>query len=243
MKSMENNRVDYIVTFYFGKRRCFKNHADYEKNTYNFLNEQIKYIKKHRNEYHNVLFVINERTKYNEYDKRYIDEHCQGLDIKFIYRPNENLSYGAWQDAMNYLFEEGIEGDYAFLNEDDYIPIVKDFKQYWLKRMDTETLFVCGYYKIYEDKPYNNHPAISFGLMNYNLIKKKTVKFNLPKNTPNRLYSSGIQSQIRFLNRWNDSYFKDILDEHFIRFREPNLKFTIYGNEDGTEIIAPIPIK
>ena len=242
---MENSKIDYITIFYFGKRRCFKYQADYEKNIYHFLNEQIKYIKEHRNEYHNVLFVINERTKYNEHDKQYIDEHCQGLDIKFIYRPNENLSYGAWQDAMNYLFKEGIEGDYAFLNEDDYIPIVKNFKQYWLKRMDDETLFVCGYYKKYEKKPDSNHPSISLGLMNYNLIKRKdnAVKFNLPTNTPNKSYISGIQSQMRFLNEWGDSYFKDILDEHFIRFREPWLKFTIYGNEDGTEIIAPILLK
>ena len=235
-------KIDYLCTFYFGRRRCFLTDELYAKNKYTFLKEQVEYLKKYRDQYSEILFLINDE---GSGDRSIIEKLSNGIrDVKIIYRDNVNLSYGAWQEGLDYLVDNKLDGHYAFLNEDDYLPIGEDFLKPWLAKTDPKTLYVCGLWR-------QNHASISFGLLNMNLAKRtntKKVRFRLPYHTPDDLYKGGIRAQITFLDHYksfgpHNKVFKDIMNDHYIRFRDPYLKEVIWGNfETGTEIIKPIDL-
>lgn len=236
------SNIDYLCTFYFGRRRCFLTEEMYEKNKYTFLKEQVKYLKKYRKLYNNILFLINDD---GSADREIVKELSKGVrDVKIIYRDNVNLSYGAWQEGLDYLVDNNIDSEYAFLNEDDYILVDKNSLQPFIDKSGPKTVFVCGLWR-------QNHASISFGLLNMNLAKRtntKKVRFRLPHHTPDNLYRGGIRAQITFMDHYksfgpHNIVFKDIMDNHFIRFRDPFLKEVIWGNKNGTEIIIPIELE
>lgn len=220
---VENYNINYIVALYFGDRRRFSNYG------LNYLTEHVNFLKNNPKHVKKCTFVINETEGINKTEIINKIKEITEINVNYIFRENINYSYGAWETGI--LSDTSLQ--YSFLIEDDYLPIKHNFLDYFLTKIDNNTIFVCQ--QIFENP--KQHAAISNGLFNNNLITNKTSIFDL--NFQNG-YNNADSNQLNFLNKFtNTSILKDISDITCNKFADLNT-IKIYGNTNKPEIIIPI---
>lgn len=228
--------IDYIVGFYFGKRRYWRHYSEenYQERKYIFLQKQVEFIKNNSHLFNNILFVVNEDIEGE--DREIVKETINGTRIQVLYRPNIDYSYGSWQYGLNSLIQLHKESKYAFLVEDDYLPTDDKFLEPFLDKMDDRTIYVCQLYRA-------NHPAISNGLFNTKLAKTKyngRVYFQLGEGKD---YGRCINNQKQFLDNY-DMFKKDHIDDTctspFLEVYPEFIKMVTFGKPNSYIPLEPI---
>jgi RimJ/RimL family protein N-acetyltransferase len=239
--------VTYIVSTYFGKRRSKLYNKFWEVDIYYFVKQHIQKLNELNNpDVQKIIFVVNH---YNHMIDQgilpIIQKANSKIPIEVIFRPNKNLSYGAWNEAIIASLEDSSE--YFFLIEDDYLPSVDEFYKVFQKEMDSDVCFVGQLVNFAHQKI---HPSISNGLLSSPPAKwayenYKTV-FKLSPDTNDSEYLAGTLDQVIYLQYLLEKYqAKDVSNTTCIPFLESTEdpdKFDIviyYGNKEEKEVIQP----
>lgn len=229
---------DYIVCFYFGKRRVKTTNSLLLLDRYFFVKKHLDFIKNNEtvlNDINNVIFVINDSNDEDlESVKNIKNEYPFSDKIIIIGRDNSNYSYGGWNESLIHQINLNTPSSHAFLCEDDYVPCDENFHKKFIEFFNPDIIYVCQLY-------INNHAAISNGFIDYNKIKKyyKDNKklFVLYNNND---YRGAEINQIKFLNNFKNFKCIDITDKYHSKFLKFDNSVVTYGNETGKELIKPI---
>lgn len=229
---------DYIVCFYFGKRRVKTTNSLLLLDRYFFVKKHLDFIKNNEtvlNDINNVIFVINDSNDEDlESVKNIKNEYPFSDKIIIIGRDNSNYSYGGWNESLIHQINLNTPSSHAFLCEDDYVPCDENFHKKFIEFFNPDIIYVCQLY-------INNHAAISNGFIDYNKIKKyyKDNKklFVLYNNND---YRGAEINQIKFLNNFKNFKCIDITDKYYSKFLKFDNSVVTYGNETGKELIKPI---
>lgn len=245
----DGSMITYIVATYLGKRRSKLYNRCWDIDIYFLVRKHLEQLSKlDVPEISQIVFAVNHYNyTVDQGIKNIVGEYKLKIPVEVIYRANEGLSYGAWNDSMVELLERPT--DYYFLIEDDYLPVADKFYQHFIDQVTEATGFVGQLIN------YNHptvHPSISNGLMPYTTAKalyveKKSILNLIPAaNKSDGGYLEGTQNQITCLQHIIDKglEIKDVSQTTYIPFLESQdnseiLDRTIYfGNPD-----MPIPIK
>jgi hypothetical protein len=279
-KAWEIKTFDYVVNFWFGPRSTKKRYKyDPKSKTakqlalvygqwyqqvhhYYLVNAHCKFIKNNNiDNLNKVYFVINEWEEQDN-SKVYYEVlevvKWYGLEgkIKVIFHDNTNHSYGAWNKGIKQLIEDGSKSDYAFLCEDDYLPVDEEFYKPFFFKFDKDKSNNVGYIAQHIDdvKYHRNvykkgvgsinthhtqkHAAVSNGFLNLNIAKtilkkyKNVFEFNL-SDFENANLSTRAKEQIIFTNYITDEGYKlkSISDICYVPFDiQNNNKIKDFGN-------------
>ncbi len=218
--------TNYQVVFFNGRRRCYTNNRSIE-----FASKHIEYLNENIPDIGLVSFIINEGNKISDDE---LIEFINDSDLKFNYeiivRPNVGFSYGAWAETM---VKNHMKFDYTFVIEDDYIPTEKNTLDYFYKKLDDETIYVCCLWG-------DGHASISNGMIHTKIMRDDVIK--TLKKYNGATYGYGQKNQRCFMTEYEklNYKFKDITNVAHTIFRNPGNKNIVYG--DGTKplIIKPI---
>lgn len=230
-------KINYIVTVYLGPRRSKVMKLVRQLNILYHVERHLEAIKTlNSGNIDRITFVIND---YDEESTKMAVELIGNtelpIDKKVIVRENTGFSYAAWECALLDSLDGGF--DYAFLIEDDYVPINADFIRIFLNERKNDTFaFICQLWR-------NGHASISNGLFAYSAIEKLYSKrkelldtnksiFKLHLGTT---YDAAIFNQVHYLDYLKEIglQFADVTKVSNIPFLESDgdiLK--IYGNVD-----------
>lgn len=224
--------INYIIAAYFGPRR-----AQLSKEKFFYINKQIEALNCLKvDKISKITFVVN---PFDQEDFK-IYEIVKNLNINFeviLKEKNLDFSYGCWQEAIL----ANLDGfDYQFLIEDDYIPVIDEFYNYFLDKMDENTAFVCQLYD--EAGMKKKHASISNGLISNKICKilanndRNIFKLNGAVN-----YSNAEQTQLNFLDYFVYKKFeiKDISDISLNKFLTYDCRLVNRG-KGNISIIEPI---
>lgn len=203
-------KINYIVTVYLGPRRSKVMKLVRQLNILYHIERHLEAIKTlNIPEISRITFVINDYSQEStDLAIEYIRKFDLPIEKVITTRPNSGFSYGAWQQALQESLDDGF--DYAFLIEDDYVPIRPDFLDAFIARIkENNVAFVCQLWK-------GNHAAISNGLISYAAIndmldirKKCGLKnlgiFDLYTGDS---YEDAIYNQLHYLSYFIGSGFK-----------------------------------
>lgn len=243
--------IDYIVCFYFGKRRTQLTNLLLQDNKYGFLKRHIDFLEKFQQtkELNKAIFVINGPSESEIRMVKNILSKSKIKNYSIIDRNNIDYSYGAWNQAIIENIKS--KAPYAFLTEDDYIPAYNEFHRYFLKEFDENTAYVCQYYDL--ECP-NKHAAISNGLISYEKCRvvyhKKGTIFKLIGSQNSKEYEidTAERNQVYFLQHITDEFgfnVKDIMKDNYSLYLEyikngQSSCIKVYGNSDGIRLMTPI---
>lgn len=233
------NKINYIVAFYFGSRRCYQDRVD----KYIFLRKQLEFLKKCVcNEIVAATLVFNmDENSEIEIINKIISNYGLEINLHIIFRNNMDFSYGAWNDGV--LLTYGLGYNYHFLIEDDYIPTDINFYIPFLNKINNQTCFACV--KVFDDPV--RHPAISNGLLSNNAVVK------VLKNKTNIIPLNAIHDENSYANAENSqkfmmNYFEEIgfnfteIDEIYSKpFLNAEKNIVFYGGSE-TPPLQPIII-
>lgn len=243
--------IDYIVCFYFGKRRTQLTNLLLQDNRYGFVKKHVDFLEKFKEggELNNITFVINGES---ESDRKVVETILSKSKLKkysVINRANIDYSYGAWNDAI--IQNINSKATHAILIEDDYIPSHIEFHKYFLDLFDKNTAYVCQYYDT--TNPIN-HAAISNGIISYEKCrtvydKKGTVlKLVGSQNSKEYTLDTAERNQVIFLDYLINEFgynIKDITENHYsfyLEYVKSGLSsgVKVYGNPNGIRLMTPI---
>ena len=249
---------DYVVCFYFGHRRVPIINDLLLKDKYFLVRKHLDFIKKYLekcDQLNKVYFIINS-TNYESHlnienstiERLEIEEiiYSYGLNnVVLIQRQNVDFSYGAWNDAIK--LQMYTKSKYAFLSEDDYIPKVPNFYEYFIKKFDDDTAYVCQLYIANGAAGKKVHAAMSSGFVSYEKAKIVYQKHgsvlklvNKHDSDVNKSYSLGQVNQVNFLDYFHEYKITDVSEETFSVFLDVYNRQTSHGNLNGVELIVPI---
>jgi hypothetical protein len=230
---------DYIVCFYFGKRRVEEINSLLLKDKYFLVKIHLDFLKNNPsilNDINYIALVINNCSTEDLKEIESIKKmYSFSEKIVIINRDNSNYSYGAFNEALKCFLNLKSKSKYGFLCEDDYVPCNRNFFRKFLEFFDKDVLYVCQLWS-------NGHAAISNGFINYKIIKKIFFKtgeiFNLKKcdNT----YSSVEVDQVNFLSNFENLKCLDISPKYRSLFISPCSEKKWYGKEDGEQLISSV---
>ena len=173
----------------------------------------------------------------------FIKQHSKDKDynIKTIVRANKDMSYGAWEEALNQVSKQY---DYSLLLEDDYICPVDDYEKKFLDYFDEPDVFYVATEMYKEDiekrEGTPSHPSMSCGMIN-NKIYNKYRKFNLMR-TYFTTYHDGCWNQEHYLDPWREEFkCKDISDKYRTPFLDKRGN-TMISNDDESKDLLITPI-
>lgn len=205
-----------------------------------YISDPFFYVKTHIEQLSNLahqyirefIFVVSD---FNNIRYDFPDE-IQGRPVKVIYRPNQGLSYGALDEGMHYV---DINSHFIFFIEDDYMPMIHNFDEVFLNKMNSNTSngYVCSLFK-------DDHAAISNGLLRFSHLKTVLdmgdghLSFH-PSSDYGQNESQGQVALSQTLKTYN-SYTVDVADEYLVPFRTVNGAIIEYGKVGAETIIAPI---
>lgn len=135
-----NLRVGYICACYLGHRLHNKGLDDSTENPeLSHVVRQVECIKRFSKVISRVTFVCNMDEGNLEQERifqriRDLMVECNSsgyIHWEAFSRPNENISYGAWDWALKSRY---VNFDYAFVTEDDYVPSLLEFDREVLNR-------------------------------------------------------------------------------------------------------------
>jgi len=221
----EYKNTNYQIVFYNGYRRL---HHNFKGEL--FCKKHIEYINNYIPNIGLVSFIINKSDE--SLDKEVVD-FINNSDIKFNYeiilRDNIGFSYGAWAETIE---KNHTKFDYTFIIEDDYIPVEENTLDYFYKKIDDETIYVCCLYV-------NGHASISNGMINTKIMRGNNI--NILESYVGKDYSKGTYNQSRFMTEYKKYKFKDITDVAYTTFQSFVANKTIpYGDKTKKLIIKPI---
>ena len=248
---------DYAVCFYFGHRRVPIINDLLLKDKYFFVRKHLDFIKKYLEkckQLNNVYFMVNSIEQQDHISSQLTIERLDiekiinsyGLDnVKLIQRENIDFSYGAWNEAIQLGINT--KSRYAFLSEDDYIPKVPNFYEYFIKKFDDDTAYVCQLYIANRAADKKVHAAMSSGFVSYEKAKIVYQKHgsvlklvNKHDSDVNKSYSLGQVNQVNFLDYFHEYKITDVSEETFSVFLDVYNRQTSHGNLNGVELIVPI---
>jgi len=222
----DNHLFDYIVSFWFGPRRSKPHTELLREYKYTFLEAHCRFLE-NTLPINNVYFVVNGDCDYNKV-MQVIHGFSIDYPIQCINRDNVGFSYGAWQAGLSIALENQVP-QYAFLCEDDYIPVVPYFYKPFYNKFDRNTVYVASLFKA-------NHAAISNGFIDYSKINKNRI-FTLDGS--NNSYGKAEQNQKRFLSHYRRYNVKDV-KEHKQPFYDANVDKVLYYGGKCETLIEPI---
>jgi hypothetical protein len=238
-------RYCYIVNLYFGERRSFP--MEYEKDNLLFLKRHLHQLKILKHDISLAVFVINKTKASSEIEKK-----AQELIIEFkkietdiVLRDNVNGSYGGWEEGLK---KHSKEFDYAFLIEDDHVPVADNFEKKFQEYLGQEKKFyACQFWdetgQFYLGRP---HAAISNGLIDCAVFRTKgRFKLEQPMRVgriSRKYYHLLERNQGEFLNDFCDDGWRvvGLHDKYKSIFVSADSTIIAHGNKDGEELIRPI---
>lgn len=230
---------DYIVCFYFGKRRVKTTNSLLLIDKYFFVKKHLDFIKSNEivlNDINNIVLVINDSNDEDfESVNKIKNEYPFSDKIIIIGRDNSNYSYGGWNESLIQQINVNTPSSHAFLCEDDYIPCDEKFHKKFIEFFNPNVIYVCQLY-------IKNHAAISNGFITYDIIKNyynNTKKLFVLNNRDNGYINAEI-NQVNFLNNFKNFKCVDITEKYCSKFLEYNNNIVVYGNQTGEELIKPI---
>jgi hypothetical protein len=222
-------RINYIPVFYFGTRR-----TNNPKDKYYFLKKHLDFLQELEEDSPiEATLVFNVSSSTDEPEANEIISHYNfKIPFETTFRENSGYSYAGWNHALRLNIPHNY--DYSFLIEDDYIPSNKNFYLPFIEQIEDDTSFVCT--KMYLEPL---HAAISNGLIHGKSVKKVFEAHNRVLDiTPGDSYSSGEQSQVKFLSLFQALGLK--LTELSEEFEKPFLNIHTDIINYGGNIKAPI---
>jgi hypothetical protein len=247
---------DYVVCFYFGHRRAPITNNLLLRDKYILVKRHLDFIKKYLNDcekLNNIYFMINSTRQNDDGSQSTIERleieeivNSYGLDnVILVQRKNIDFSYGAWNEAI--LLGMNSESEYAFLSEDDYIPKDTNFYEYFIKKFDSDTAYVCQLYIANGAARKKVHAAMSSGFISYEKAKSVYEQYGSVLKLVNKhddnidtSYHLGQVNQVDFLDYFHDYKITDVSEETFSVFLDIHNTQTSHGNLNGVELIVPI---
>ena len=185
----QGNRVAYICAVYFGRpesydgahNRVNHSHARCHADTY------LEALRRYATCLDKVVLVCSLDPGHEEHfllleDKAAAFEQETGIPTVVFSKQNPaHWSYGGWNLAL----QQHCEGiNFAFLFEDDYLPVMRGFDKEWLSYsystdVDKESVLICVGHWLGPSK-WGPHAACSIGLINVDLFNKYGGSFHLP---------------------------------------------------------------
>lgn len=206
-------RTAYVCAIFFGPRRSWLEHWGDVDPLY-CLREHVKAVVSHSTLIERVIFVCNLRD-----DDLDAETYAQAQEIiereneadssrEWIIcsRPNYAFSYGAWEHG---LVEHTSDLDFAFLIEDDYIPVKQGFdkemvERYFTSEHNREWVIYCSSLWKF------NLSANSNGIINLSAFRMRNT-FSLPRpRLSQHIYKHGDACQRMFLRKFTDKGFEII---------------------------------
>lgn len=241
---MDDSKITYIIATWLGPRR-----ANYY--TQKFLEDPYFLIRHHVtnlsvldcSNIDKILIVINENDPI--IDAGLIHElnklNCS-VPYEILIRPNLGFSYAAWNHGMQYCIENKTNSNFFFLIEDDYVPIQRNFYQYFLSEFNSPQ--IGAVFQLYTDLyGLKKHAAISNGMIKRDIAETclntyKTI-FDLKFDNS---YMSAQANQVIFLDHIKTKYeITDISESACIPFFDINVnRLVYYGNTDADAPVSPI---
>lgn len=231
-------KIHYIVSIYTGKRPSKYINSILERDPYHFVKKHLECFKQYDlKDISKVTFVVNVS---NELIDKKIDKVVKatpiGKPVQVVYRENLGLSYAGWNEVIKKSLDAGEDYDYFFLIEDDYIPAIDKFYQFFADKFDDKTFFVAQKHNM------ENYAIISNGMLSANIAKKVYQDFGNPLSvqTSTESYDGGVQNQINFLNNGLQAgyTFNDICKETCQIFLASSA-YHFYGNHRGPAVLVP----
>lgn len=234
-------KIHYIVSVYIGERLTQSVNRLIKKDPYHYIKKHLECLKKFKvPDIAKVTFVISKNNqKIDEGAKKIVQEHKIGANVEVILRENFGMSYSAWNEVISNSIDKNEEYDYFFLIEDDYVPNVDYFYQYFVDVCTPKTFFVAQKYMNFDTNP---HPAISNGLLSYEQAKNAKQNFGsvFKTDSSNSDYNTGIQNQINYLKNGQTlgCEFPDVEKTTFIPFLD-RTHYSFYGSADKPIVLIP----
>lgn len=222
-------KTNYIVAFWGGDRRGQPSPTPIEL----FVNNHINFLQQNPKGIDHVTFVFSKSDNLN--DQKAIDLAKQAvlsIPHKVIVRENQNLSYGAWGEAMKQTYQDF---DYSFLIEDDYIPVHNEFLDFFKLKVEDNTIFVASKFST----GWGKHAAVSNGLFVHKHINPNNPILLPPR--PPLPYHGAAQDQIHFLRQYQDQNLtiNDITDIAHTIFKSHNRYVSFPRNTTLPLLIKP----
>lgn len=230
--------IDYIVSCYFGPRRLLITSNCYKNDKLFFLKAHVEMINKFKSDQiHNVIFTLNsdDPTDVELMDEFIKTVKCR-VPVKYIIQPNIGFSYSAWEKAIIKYIDDPV--DHYFLIEDDYVPNIDHFYNYFLSKMNSPYVgYVC-------ELVFENHPAGPNGIIRADICREifneKGVIFDVNRNA--KIYHDGENNQRYYLNFLLDRGYiiKDIADLAKIERLDNWSRLKTYGNINRFRVTKPL---
>lgn len=202
--------ITYIVAVYFGKRRSKLYNRCWDIDIYFLVKKHLEQLNKLKvPEIGKIIFVVNHfNHTVDQNILKIINEANSKIPVEVMFRSNDQLSYGAWNEAI--IQHLDTQTDYFFLIEDDYIPVTDEFYKVFIDQIDETTGYVSQL-MTYDADPI--HSAIANGVISSNVAKKiykdtnSIFDFIETKNI-NDVYIDQGRTQIVFLEHLNKAGYK-----------------------------------
>lgn len=220
--------ITYIVACYFGPRRVHD--SVYEADPGIYIKAHLEQLRKLKHDVGKIRFIINDNGTWPEgLASEFANAYEDGLDVDSRIRDNVGMSYGAWNYGINRFCDDD---EYAFLIEDDYIPVIDNFDQIFLDQFQNNIGYVCSLYKW-------GHAAISNGIVKTACIKdigRIPHSSNADYGSNEQLGQVGMSSLIESKG-WGIA---DIAEEYSVPFLDAHGGIISYGKLGGARVISPV---
>tara|TARA_B110000285_G_C14947336_1_gene524998 strand:- start:122 stop:820 length:699 start_codon:yes stop_codon:yes gene_type:complete len=230
---MNNNfeKISVICALYIGTRPVQVD--DIIDNKLYYFQKQLEYLEKYKNKIFKFYFVVTfENENYSENYKHILNEYNTDI-INISFKKNLGGSYTSWKTGLE--IDNG-KSDLIFLIEDDYViydsnaidTIISDYES------DADLFYYCAGW-------WNNHAAISNGIINNKLYKESGLTF---RTTDLITRQSLFDNQITFLQPFSEKGYKirDYRKLYSSIFSDGVDTMIEYGVPNGKVIFHPLTI-
>jgi len=186
---MGNKSVNYVIAAWSGLRRGkprpTRNYKKYFEDRTYFLRFHLDFaLKKQKNISHvTIVAPFNSEEEPKEFARYLADMPAEinGIEVTVLRRENVGVSFGSFSFAFEKL---GAEWDYYIFNEDDHIPIAKDFDEKLITALeDAGPQCGCMCTWLRRDKHYKKNPVIGHLFS----VAKSSVLSNVAKVNEGKL--------------------------------------------------------
>ena len=250
---IDNLKVNYLVTWYVGKRRVVT-----ASDPRFFIRRHLDFLQDNNIAIDRVTVILNRDTEEEEALARkvLVDEYSDYYtDLVFLVRENKGFSYAAWDYAMNKCIREGEHFDLYWLLEDDYAPGVTDFTEQYFTKIENNVSvgYVCQ--RLSDEvlsSVFNTqvHPGICCGLLAGDAAEEAYRVYGSVLRTfsTNRYDMESLHAQIHFMDNVTDlgyTYddsgdFSSVVFVHHAPMSERGWKLVDYGDPDKPRVIEPV---
>lgn len=231
------NKVCYIIAFYFGERRS-RYHTQQNDKLF-LLKKHIELLSDLNHSITKIIFNFNtEKDHYSIINDaiKIIPKKIQNSEVEIVIRENIGMSYGAWSDS--YLKNKD-QYDYFIFNEDDYFFVIDEFDKILITKFSEKINpgYLCG---LVVSDSLNTHAGISTGISSNKVLSQVVEKYGeLPHVKSNNYKLVEVGSQIEQTNcivRLGYNLY-DLGDEYIIYFQGNEIQ--VYYQSNTKEILLP----